>query len=126
MKKLSLIIIMLIACFAMTSCNNEDSKSNQELIVGRWKSVSANYFEVYNANGTGKMWNEDDDVYEDEADTFTWQIENNDNTKFTQVINFHSGAAELPQMCNIEVLTESSFSYNNDGWRRTENLKRVN
>ena len=126
MKKISLITIMLVALFAMTSCSKDDSESNQELIVGRWKSVSANYYEVYNSDGTGKMWNEDDDVTEDEADTFTWQFEDNDNSKFTQIINFHSGSASLPQMCNILVLTESSFSYNNDGWRRTENLKRVN
>ena len=121
-----MIITVLIAAFAMTSCSKDDSESNQELIVGRWKSVSANYYEVYNSDGTGKMWNEDDDVYEDEADTFTWQLEDSDKSKFTQIINFHSGSASLPQMCNILVLTESSFSYNNDGWRRTENLKRVN
>ena len=118
--------MVLIAAFAMTSCSKDDTGSNQELIVGRWKSVSANYYEVYNSDGTGKMWDEDDDVTEDEADTFTWQLEDSDNSKFTQIINFHSGSASLPQMCNILVLTESSFSYNNDGWRRTENLKRVN
>lgn len=121
-----MIIMMLIAAFAMTSCSKDNETSNQELIVGRWKSVSANYYEVYNSDGTGKMWDEDDDVTEDEADTFTWQLEDNDKSKFTQIINFHSGSGSLPQMCNILVLTESSFSYNNDGWRRTENLKRVN
>jgi len=116
---------MLIAAFAMTSCDKKNTEVNQDLIVGKWQSTSARYFEIYYADGTGKMWNEDDDVSEAEADIFTWKFESGDKTKFTQVIEFHSGAASIPQMCNVVVLNESSFTYNNDGWRRTEYLKRV-
>lgn len=123
---------MLLAVVMMfSSCKKDDGKKDNKeidksLIVGRWQSTTGNYFEVYNSNGTGKMWNEDDDVTEDEADTFNWEFDGNDGTKFTQIIHFQSGAADLPQMCNVVTLNESSFVYNNDGWRRTENLKRIN
>lgn len=119
---------MLIAGFAMTSCDGLETNTNdnESLIVGKWKSINADYYEVYNPDGTGKMWNEDDDVSEEEADTFTWQFESDDKTKFTQYIEFQHGTSVVPQMCNILDLTESSFTYNNDGWRRTERLKRIN
>lgn len=118
-------LFAVILAFSSCKKDEDNGKKNSELIVGRWQSTTGNYFEVYNSNGTGKMWNEDDDVSEDEADTFTWQFESKDDSKFTQIIHFQSGAADLPQMCNIVTLNESSFVYNNNGWRRTENLKRI-
>lgn len=114
-----------MALFTVVLAFSSCKKTDVNLIVGRWKSTSANYFEVYYSDGTGKMWNEDDDVHENEADTFTWEISKNDNSKFTQVIKFHSGAASLPKNCNIQVLNQSSFVYNNEGWRETFNLKRI-
>ena len=118
-------LFAVILTFSSCKKDEDNGKKNSELIVGRWQSTTGNYFEVYNSNGTGKMWNEDEDVTEDEADTFDWRFEDGDNTKFVQTIHFQSGAADLPQMCNIVTLDESSFVYNNDGWRRTEHLKRV-
>ncbi len=126
MRKLSLILLMLLAVITtFSSCKKDKEKIDKGLIVGKWQSTAGNYFEVYYSNGTGKMWDEDDDVYEDEADTFNWEFDSNNDSKFTQTIHFHSGAADLPQYCNIVTLDESSFVYNNSGWRRTENLKRV-
>jgi len=125
MKKLSLLLMLFAVTFAFSSCKKDDNKKNQELIVGRWQSTSANYFEVFNSDGTGKMWDEDDDVHENEADTFTWEISSDDNGKFTQIINFHSGGGSVPKMCNIEELNETSFIYNDNGWRRRAVLKRI-
>ena len=69
------------------------------------------------------MWDPADDVQEDEADTFTWSID--ENNKLTQIINFQSGAAQVPQYCNILLLNETSFKYNNDGWRAEYDLNRI-
>lgn len=61
---------------------------------------------------------------EEEADTFDWTID--ENNKLTQIVHFQSGAADLPQYCNILILNETTFKYNNDGWRAEYNLIRVN
>lgn len=123
---------MVLAFFAtlmtVTSCSKKDKndggQSYSELIVGRWKTVDGGHFEVYNANGTGKMWDPADDVQEDEADTFTWEIDS--NNKLTQIITYQSGAGVIPQYCNIITLNSTTFKYNNNGWRAEYNLIRVN
>ena len=131
MKKVSLLLVVAFfaALFTVTSCKKDDDDKtnpiNPELIVGRWKTNAEQpYYEVYYANGTGKMWDTAEDVQEEDADTFDWSIDS--NNKLTQIIHFQEGQADLPQYCNILILNETTFKYNNDGWRRTINLTRVN
>lgn len=129
MKKVSLLLIVAFfaALFTVTSCkkDDDDNKNYTELIVGRWKTNAEQpYYEVYYSNGTGKMWDTAEDVQEEDADTFDWTIDS--NNKLTQIIHFQEGQADLPQYCNIITLNETTFKYNNDGWRRTVNLIRVN
>ena len=100
---------------------NEQSFS---VLVGRWKTADGGHFEVYNADGTGHMWDPADDVQEDEADNFTWEID--ENNKMTQIVDYQSGAGVIPQYCNILILKETAFKYNNEGWRAEYNLIRVN
>ncbi|MDY6436476.1 MAG: hypothetical protein SPK72_02775 [Bacteroidales bacterium] len=128
MKKI-LSILLVVACFAtlmtFTSCKKDDndSKKYAELIVGRWKTADGGYYEMYNSNGTGKMWSPADDVDEDEADTFDWSI---DNSRMTQIIHFQGGQGNVPQYCNILILNENTLKYNNNGWRAEVTLTRVN
>ncbi len=129
-KSISLLLIVTFFVTLLTvSCkkNKEEeetvTKTYKELIVGRWKTADGGHYEVYRANGTGKMWDPADDVQEDEADTFTWEIDG--NKKMTQIIDFHSGASGIPQYCNILKLNETTFKYNNEGWRAEYNLIRV-
>ena len=128
MKKI-LSILLVVAFFAtlmtFTSCKKDDndSKKYAELIVGRWKTADGGYYEVYNSNGTGKMWSPADDVDEDEADTFDWSI---DNSRMTQIIHFQGGQGNVPQYCNILILNENTLKYNNNGWRAEVTLTRVN
>ncbi|MBP5643788.1 MAG: hypothetical protein J6X10_06130 [Bacteroidales bacterium] len=127
------ITLLLIVAFFLTlttiSCKKEKQedpeKTYSELIVGRWKTSAAEpYYEVYYSDGTGKMWDEGDDVHEDEADTFDWSIDNED--KLTQIVHYHEGGAVVPQYCNILILNETRFKYNNEGWRATYDLQKVN
>ena len=133
MKKLAL---LLVAAFIVTllavSCKKdkkeESTPSNppkpySELIVGRWKTADGGHFEVYDADGHGHMWDPADDVEEEEADTFEWSID--EHKQMTQIIHFHSGAADLPQYCNILKLNSTTFKYNNEGWRAEYTLTRV-
>lgn len=93
-----------------------------ELIVGRWKTSDGGHYEVYNTDGTGKLWDPADDVQEEEADTFEWTIEGN---HMTQIIHLYDGQSVVPQYCNIIELSETTFRYNDDGRRTQYELTRV-
>jgi len=99
------------------------SQNYSALIVGRWCTTNGGHFEVYNEDGTGKMWNPADDVQEEEADTFDWSIQEGTN-KLTQIVHF-IGIGDIPQSCNIIELSETIFKYNNEGWRASYELTRV-
>ena len=129
MKKgiILLLIVAFVVTLGMISCKKESpsSKSYSELVVGRWKTADGGHYEVYNSNGTGHMWDPADDVQEDEADTFTWSIDEN-NKQMTQIIHSQELGFDTPQYCNIITLNETSFTYNNEGWRATYTLIKVN
>jgi len=131
------IIILLIAAviitLGMVSCKKDkkdDSstpqKTKAEMMVGRWKSVERNYFEVYYSDGTGKEWDADE-VEEEDADTFTWAIDAEDDNYFLQTVNYQGGQGVIPNNCHILKLTDTRFKYTTDDWRNrfTEDLERV-
>ena len=129
MKKgiILLLLVAFVVTLGMVSCKKESpsEKTYTELIVGRWKTSDGGHYEVYDANGTGHMWDPADDVEEDEADQFNWSID--ENTKhLTQIIHFQGGQGDVPQYCNIITLNESTFRYNNEGWKAEYNLTKVN
>ena len=128
------IIVLLIAAFTVTlltvSCKKKKDepaapqKTYAELIVGRWATADGGHMEVYDAAGTGHMWDPADDVQEDEADNFNWSFDS--NNKLTQIIHYQGGQGDIPQYCNILILNETTLKYNNNGWREEYNLIRVN
>ncbi len=131
MKKIALLLTIsaILVSLTMVSCKKDKketpTKSYSELIVGRWKTDAAEpYFEVYNANGSGKMWDTADDVQEDEADTFDWTMDEG-HKQFTQIVHFQGGQGDVPQMCNIITLNETTLKYNNDALKREVTLTRV-
>lgn len=99
------------------------TQNYSELIVGRWCTTNGGHYEVYNSDGTGKMWEPAEGVQEDEADTFNWTIEGN---HMMQTIHFTAGQGDVPQYCNIIELNETTFKYNNEAWRAEFNMTRVN
>ena len=126
MKKILLLLIIPAVLLTMLtlSCKKEKpTKPYSELIVGRWKTDAEQpYHEVYYSDGTGKFWDEADDVTEEEATTFDWSIDS--NNKLTQIHHMQEGQGDIPQYCNILTLNETTFKYNNEGWRAEYTLYR--
>ena len=129
MKKLSFIALALLTVF-LASCggNNgdEETQIDKSLIYGKWMTADSTYFEVYSADGTGKTWDLKDDVQEEDAQTFTWEFDENSADRFTQYHQMEiDGDAVVPQSCIIMELTSEKFSYNNEGLRATYHLIRA-
>lgn len=54
LKSILLILVLLIAVFALTACGNkEESNSKKATIVGSWKYDGADYTYTFNEDGTG-------------------------------------------------------------------------
>ncbi len=127
MKKISFIAILLLAVFSY-SCNEIGGLSSdidKSQIVGHWTTDDAMYHEVYYSDGTGKEWDLNDDVNEDEAKQFTWEFDNTSETKFFKYYPMEIGGGIIPQYCNILELTSTTFNYNNEGLRATYYLIRA-
>ena len=129
MKKLSFVALLLLTVF-MTSCDGlgggNGSNIDKSQIVGKWKTVDGNYFEVYYSDGTGKEWDLRDDVTEEEALKFTWEFDEGAEDKFFKYYKMEIGGAIVPQYCNILQLTSMKFKYNNEALRATYDLIRAN
>ena len=131
MKKIFLFLTIsaVLLTLLLVSCGKKDepepTKSYSELIVGRWKTDAAEpYYEVYNADGTGHMWDTADDIQEEEADHFDWTIDEG-HKELTQTVHFQGGQGDVPQYCNILILNETTLKYNNDALKREVTLTRV-
>lgn len=48
------------------------SPANEQMLLGLWQQ-DAHVFYRFNADGTGHTWDVDDDITEDEANTFNWE-----------------------------------------------------
>ena len=124
------VVIMITGCKKLPEFNDGNSSdgdggsSFSELIVGRWKTSDGGHYEVYNSDGTGKMWDPADDVQEDEADHFDWTMDEA-NKQLTQIVHSQGGQGDVPQLCNILILNETTLKYNNDALKREVTLTRV-
>ena len=74
-------------------------------LYGKWESGTEYY--VYNSNGTGYTWDEGDGVYEDEAQLFTWEV---DESEMIHVHKMEMGG-DVPMYYIITELTESTLKY---------------
>ena len=74
-------------------------------LYGKW--VSGTEFYVYNSNGTGYTWDEGDGVYEEEAQPFTWEV---DESEMIHVHKMEMGG-DVPMYYIITELTSSTLRY---------------
>lgn len=70
---------------------------------GKDKLARGEYW-VYRSNGTGYTWVEEDDISEDEAQEFTWELDSD------QLMQLHFGGA-TPKTYTVTTLTASTMKY---------------
>ncbi len=68
---------VLLVSMLLYSCQKDDNTSYDEtLLYGKWQSGTLYY--KYLSDHTGSTWDTKDDVHEDEAQPFTWQLVNSE------------------------------------------------
>lgn len=131
MKHYKVLLLSFLSIILMASCNNSGNGGDEptpdygKLIVGKWRTADSTYFEVYNSDGTGKYWDLSDDLQEDEAKLFRWEMDKEVPEHFMQWHQMEITGDEVPQGCMILELTEKKFRYNNEAFRAEYSLIRA-
>ena len=104
-----LAVANLLLLLTFTSCIPDDVVPTVEYdindLYGKWCSGTDYY--VYNPNGTGYFWNESDDVSEDEAQPFTWTV---DESEMIHIHKMEMGG-DVPMYYIITELTPQTLKY---------------
>jgi hypothetical protein len=108
-KLLCLLGCAILMLFLVNSCG-KDKDFDASSLHGKW--VEKKNYEVYNADGTGKTWNEAEDVSESEAKKFTWELS---KKELTRIYGMEMGQAKIPEVCTVTELTSSTFKYKDGG-----------
>ncbi len=102
----SAVSFLLLLIFA--SCEKE-VYFDDSLLIGKWQSGTL--FDKYFANGTGYSWDEGEDIYEEEAQDFTWTLSGAELIRNEQM---EIGDVEITKIYTITELTAEVLRYRDD------------
>ncbi|MDA3820391.1 MAG: lipocalin family protein [Candidatus Delongbacteria bacterium] len=104
--------------FFVSSEPAEPTSFDESLLHGKW--VEGTVYERYNADKTGYTWDTADDVSEEEAQDFTWSL---DEDQLVQIHIMEIGG-NIPKTYTVTELTETNLTYKDD-YGATHNYTKV-
>lgn len=107
-RGVGVILCSLVLLFGGCDLFNHKEKFDKTLLSGYW--VSGTLHEYYDANGTGYTWDTWDDVTEEEAQPFTWTLE---DATLTQIHKMEMGG-NVPKVYTVTKLNTSTLEYRDD------------
>ncbi len=111
-KRLLLLTLMVAGSLWATSCIGTETDYDANLLIGYWTGNGGRAGDTehwrYDSDGSGVTWDEADDVYESEAQAFTWTLEGD---QLTQIHQFESSGAVVPKAYTVTALSASSLEY---------------
>jgi hypothetical protein len=109
MKNFKIYLIATILFSTLfAACEPEEVSFDETLLYGKWKSGTVYY--KYLADGTGGTWDTSDDVFEEEAQAFTWTLEF-DNLTHLHIMEI---GGIVPKYYTVTELTASTLKYKDD------------
>ena len=102
-------ILCLTASFFIVSCETEkEDPFDETLLIGKWQSGTL-YYKYYD-DGSGTTWDTSDDVTEEEAQEFTWTLE---QAELTHIHIMELGSV-VPKVYTVTELTATTLKYKDD------------
>lgn len=99
-------ILLVLALFLFSACQPDPTPFNEALLVGKW--VKGTEYWRYDADHNGATWDVADDVSEAEAQSFTWELTDN---QLTQYHKMESSSAVVPKTYTVVTLDQSLLQY---------------
>lgn len=116
MKRFAYVLLacVLVAC-TFTSCDlglGGEIIEDETLIIGKWRS-GTEYWR-YDSDGYGATWDTADDVMEEEAQRFRWELSfSNSSLTHIHIIEI-TGEEQIPKVYTLTTLTETTLAYEDD------------
>ena len=101
-------LLCLTASFFIVSCETEEESFDETLLIGKWQSGTLYY--KYIDDGSGATWDTGDDVTEEEAQEFTWTLEQSELTH----IHIMEMGGVVPKVYTVTELTSTTLKYKDD------------
>lgn len=108
LRVLAALCLLPLFCACIPIDINTDEEYDTTLLPGKWQQDDTQVFYRYNADGTGCTWDEADDITEEEAQPFTWEV---DGSEMIHIHLTETGTAEVPKYYILTRLTESELRY---------------
>lgn len=137
MKRLTYLFVtaVFMAC-AFSSCDFGVLTTFDDTLLfagdGKWQTPSEtnseyNLYYVYYSDGTGKTWDEGEDVFESDLveggnGWFTWTV---DEAEMIHIYKMDNGGAEVPQSYTLTKLTATTLEYTGDNSKKYSFTKSV-
>jgi hypothetical protein len=107
--KLAIGILSFIGLSFFVSCEpDEPTGFDESFLIGKWQEGTL--YERYNDDYTGYTWDTADDVSEEEAQDFTWSL---DEDQLIQIHIMEIGG-NIPKTYTVTKLNETDLSYRDD------------
>ncbi|MCL2073784.1 MAG: hypothetical protein FWH18_07680 [Marinilabiliaceae bacterium] len=117
-KWLKLLLLSTIIVLLLFSCKKDSqgckAKFDEKLLIGQWLLNDARKYGeywLYNSNNRGKSWDENDDVNENEAQSFEWSL---CGAKLELLHGMESSQGRIPKQYTITELTSKTLKYRDD------------
>ncbi len=118
-KQLYLLILLFVGSLVFVSCEKDEEFFDETLLPGTW--VSGTEYYKYMSNGTGSTWDTSDDVSEEEAQEFTWELV---GSEFTHIHILEIGGT-VPKVYTMLELTTNTLRYE-DSFGKQFSYNKVN
>lgn len=106
--KVFLCLLLFTALWACTPDDPTEGNFDVTNLYGKWCQEGTKIYYKYNDDGTGATWDESDDVYEDEAQAFTWEV---DGSEMIHIHLTETGTAQIPKYYIITFLSFDELDY---------------
>ena len=101
-------LLLFTALWACTPDDPTEGDFDVTNLYGKWCQEGTKIYYKYNDDGTGATWDESDDVYEDEAQAFTWEV---DGSEMIHIHLTETGTAQIPKYYIITFLSFDELDY---------------
>jgi len=118
MKKGFYYVGFVLVAAVFNSCGKEE-EFDEALLYGKWRSGTL--YDKYLSNHTGSTWDEAEDVKEDEAQPFTWQLVKSE----LEQIHIMEMDGKIPKYYTVTELTATTLKYK-DEYGKNYSFTKVN
>ena len=108
MKRKLLVFSLVLLVFGLFYSCEKDDDFDEYLLYGKW--VSGTLYYKYLPNHTGATWDTSDDVTEEEAQPFEWQLVKSE----LRQIHIMEMGGRIPKYYTITKLTNNTLIYKDD------------